>query len=79
LNRKLFIGQRMNEFSIGHWVITKVYWIVNMAILLKVYGLEGWAPIILPGLLFMVWLIGIFVWRTGLWDRYIGENLRAIK
>jgi cation transporter-like permease len=71
------VARLANEFSIGQWAIAKIQFLGSVAILLKLFDSSWyWYLISLPLLMFITWLIGIIIHRTGLWDNFIRENLK---
>ncbi len=75
-----YFARRLNELTIGQFIVAKVQWSISIIIMLKVFNAEGWVYIIsIPIILLATLLIGIFVQRSGLWDRYIKESLRGIR
>jgi len=72
-----FVAKRLNEFSIGQFIITKVQWTVSIVILLKVFDAGLWIYIVtIPLILIMTWIAGVYVHRKGLWDSYVKESLK---
>jgi len=75
-----FYAKRINEFHIGHWIISKVQWTMSAIIFLKLFNVAWWVyAIVVPALLIVVWIIGLIVHKSGLWDNFVKENLRGIK
>jgi len=72
-----FYAKRLNEFSIGQFIVTKIQWSMSLIILLKLFDAVWWVyAISLVSLLLITWLIGVYVQRAGLWDNYIKESLK---
>ena len=74
-----FYAKRVNEFYIGHWVLSKVQWVMSIVILLKLFDARVWIYfVIIPVVLIVTLVIGIIFHRIGLWDGFVRENLDAI-
>ena len=74
-----FYAKRVNEFYIGHWVLSKVQWVMSIVILLKLFDARSWIYFVtIPVVLVVTWVIGIIFHRVGLWDGFVRENLDAI-
>ena len=74
-----FYAKRVNEFYIGHWVLSKVQWVMSIVILLKLFDARVWIYfVIIPVVLIVTWVVGIIFHRVGLWDGFVRENLDAI-
>jgi len=74
-----FYAKRINEFHIGHWVLSKVQWVMSVVILLKLFDVGTWVYFVtIPAVLVGTLVIGIIFHRLGLWDGFVRENLDAI-
>lgn len=75
-----YYAKRINEFHVGHWIIGKIQWSINIVILLKLFNAPLYVYILaIPCIFCTVWVMGYFFKRSGLWDGFIKENLGAIR
>ena len=73
-------GVFLNDFNAGHFVISKIQWVVSVVILLKLWKCPAWAYLAsIPLTIILTWLIGYVIVRIGLWDNFIREQLKGIK
>ena len=72
-----YFAKRLNEFSIGQFIISKIQWTVSFIILFKLFDVSWYIYIItVPVLLLITWGIGVFIHRSGLWNNYVKESLK---
>ena len=71
-------SKRANEVSIGQWAVGKVQSLVSMVILLKLFDAPVWAYIVsAPIIIFIVWLAGYVLVKSGLWASINRETFRG--
>ncbi len=68
----------LNQFHWGQFFLSKIQWIVNIIILLKVFDMPLWSYIVFPiELVLFTWWLGIFIDVTGLRLTFIRENYKG--
>ena len=71
-------SKRANEVSIGQWAVGKVQSLVSMVILLKLFDAPVWVYIVsAPIIIFIVWLAGYVLVKSGLWASINRETFRG--
>ena len=77
-----FLTKRMNEFHWGQFFISKLQWVINIIILLKVFNVSFyWYIITLIFVFFITWVFGYFVVKSGFKLRFLklyfeGTNIK---
>jgi len=73
-----YMAKRLNEFHWGQFLLSKIQWIINLIILLKLFGAPAWAYLVSP--LFIIvatWVIGYIIEKTGFRLRIVRENFKG--
>jgi hypothetical protein len=73
-----FYAKRINEFSVGQWMVGKGQALIQMVILLKLFDAPPWVYIAAtPIIAFLVWVFGFALITTGLWARINRETFKG--
>ena len=71
-------SKRANEVSIGQWAVGKLQSLVSMVILLKLFDAPIWVYVIsAPVIVFIVWIMGYILVKSGLWASINRETFRG--
>lgn len=68
----------LNRFHWGQFFLSKIQWVMNLAILLKVFDMPLWTYIVFPSILILfTWLLGVYVDTAGIRLQFLKENFKG--
>jgi hypothetical protein len=74
------LGTRLDEFNWGFFVIQKFFWTMNLAVLVKVYGIPLYFQLIaVPVILIGTWLLGFTIQKTGIKKAFVNNYFKGSK
>jgi hypothetical protein len=75
-----FTGKIFNDFNWGFFLVQKFFWIINLAILVKVYNISFYIQLIaIPVMVIGIWLLGKLIVKTGIQKSFINNRFKDSK
>lgn len=75
-----FVGKIFNDFNWGFFLVQKFFWIMNLAILVKVYNISFYIQlIVIPVIIIGIWLLGKIIVKTGVQKSFINNRFKDSK